>query len=134
MSGGNANSPLFAAFSWSCRANARISALSAVDAITNSTGNWPPPGSAGGRIGKVWMLGMAPTFACISGSIRNVERFRSSQGFIPTPQKPPFGKVIWNVKAASGKDIAASFTARVAGVSWSSVEFEGVLTTPKMTP
>ncbi len=61
-------------------------------------------------------------------------RFRSSQGLRPTPQKPLSGKVIWKVKPASGIDITARFTAWVDGMSWSSVEFGGVSTIPKMTP
>ena len=35
--------------------------------MTNSTGNWPPPGSAGGVTAKVRMPGMLLTFACTSG-------------------------------------------------------------------
>ncbi len=61
-------------------------------------------------------------------------RSRSSHGFCTTPQKPPFGKVIWKVNSDSGMDMTAWFTARVDGITWSRVEFAGVLTMPKMTP
>src|SRR5215208_1225727 len=80
------------------------------------------------------MVGMALTFAWTSGSALAAERLRSVHGFRPTPQKPPLGNVIWNVNWDSGIDIAAWCTARVEGTSWSSVEFDGVLTTPKITP
>ena len=83
MSGGKANMPLLAAFSCSCSAKPRISAVSAVEAMTNSTGKLPPPGSAGGRMGKVWMPGMAATFCCTSGRIWKAVRLRSFHGFSP---------------------------------------------------
>ena len=92
MSGGKANIPLLAAFSWSCFAKLRISAESAVEAITNSTGKFPPPGSAGGRMGKVWIPGMAATFCWTSGRICAADRLRSFQGFSPIPRIPRRGR------------------------------------------
>ncbi len=113
MSGGKAKIPLFAAFSWSCFAKLRISEASAVEAMTNSTGKFPPPGSAGGRMGKVWIPGTAPTFCWTSGRIWAAVRFRSFQGLSPSPQNPPDGKVIWKVKLVSGIPISIRFTSRV---------------------
>ena len=134
MSGGKANIPLLAAFSCSCFAKLRISAESAVDAMTNSTGKFPPPGRAEGRMGKVWIPGMVLTFRCTSGRICADDRVRSFQGFSPIPQKPPDGKVIWNVNLVSGMAITVRFTSRVERATWSRVELDGVLTMPKMTP
>ncbi len=126
--------PLFAAASWSLLAKPRISAVSAVEAMTNSTGKLPPPGSAGGRMGKVWMPGMAATFCCTSGRIWAAERLRSFQGFSPSPQNPPDGKVIWKVKLVSGISMSTRFTSRVDWATWSRVELDGVFTIPKITP
>src|ERR1039458_5181688 len=47
MIGGNANMPLAAALVCNISAYLRIVSGSAVAPMTNSTGNWPPPGSAG---------------------------------------------------------------------------------------
>ena len=69
MMGGKANMPLCIAFSCSLPTKPRISGASAVDAITTSTGNWPPPGSAGGRTANVCTPGIALTFICTSGRI-----------------------------------------------------------------
>ena len=68
MIGGKANMPLAAAFCCNCSANFRMVSGSAVAPMTNSTGNWPPPGSAGGAAAKVRMPGMLLTFVCTSGS------------------------------------------------------------------
>jgi len=43
------------------------------------------------------MPGMAATRLPTSGRIWKVFRFRSFQGFIASPQKPPVGKVTWKV-------------------------------------
>ncbi len=59
MIGGKANMPLSMAFCWICLARSRIWSSSAVEARTNSTGNWPPPGRAGGVTGNIRMPGMA---------------------------------------------------------------------------
>ena len=134
MSGGNAKMPLFAAACCSCCAKPRISALSAVEASTTSTGNCPPPGSAGGTMGKVCTPGMAATFPCTSGRIWEAVRLRSVQGLRPTPQKPVVGCVTWKVNSDSGVAITTRLISRVECVTWSSVEFAGVFTMPKMTP
>ena len=76
IGGGNQNFPLAAAFCWSCLAKSRISDSSAVEAMTNSTGKVPPPGSAGGSTAKVSTPGICETRCWISGSTWAVVRFR----------------------------------------------------------
>ena len=70
--------------------------------MTNSTGNWPPPGSAGGVATMVRMPGMPLTFVCTSGTIWNTVRLRSPHGLSTRPPKPLSGKVIWKVWLHSG--------------------------------
>ena len=113
MIGGKANMPLVAAFCCNCSANFRIVSGSAVAPMTNSTGNWPPPGSAGGVAAMVRMPGMRLTFCCTSGMIWNTVRFRSPQGLSTRPPKPLSGKVIWKVWLASGTLINSRLTASV---------------------
>src|SRR5918996_1039129 len=115
MRGGNANIPLAIAFAWSCLAKSRISALSAVEAITNSTGNWPPPGSAGGAMANAWTPGIAETLAWISGRISNTDRSRCCHGSNTAPQKPPLGRVNWKVNSVSGVESKLWFTSRADG-------------------
>ena len=102
--------------------------------MTNSTGNVPPPGSAGGSTAKVSIPGMAEIRCWISGSTWAVVRFRWSHGLSPTPQKPKPGFVTWKVNFDSGTSITVSCTALVDTDSWSSVELEGVLMMPKRKP
>ena len=85
--------------------------------MTNSTGNWPPPGRAGGRIGKVWMPGMAATRPVTSGRISKALRFRSSHGLRVDPQNPLSGVVSWKTKFDSGISLTVRYTSRVNGVS-----------------
>ena len=111
ISGGKANMPLCIAFCWILLANSRICPVSAVEARTNSTGNWPPPGSAGGVTGNIWMPGMACSFCCTSGMIWKMVRLRSSHGLTTMPPKPELGKVIWKVKSVSGTPMKTWLTA-----------------------
>lgn len=109
--GGKANIPLAAALAWSWRAKPRIWSVSAVEARMNSTGNWPPPGSAGGVTGNTCTPGMAMSLPCTSGRSPNTVRLRSSQGLVTMPLKPLLGKVIWKVNSVSGKVWNTLFTA-----------------------
>ena len=68
----------------------------------NSTGNWPPPGRAGGATGNIWMPGIACSFCCTSGRIWKMVRLRSSHGLMTMPPKPELGNVIWKVNSVSG--------------------------------
>ncbi len=54
--------PLFMAANWILLAKSRICSGSAVEARMNSTGNWPPPGSAGGVTGNILMPGILCNF------------------------------------------------------------------------
>jgi len=134
MGGGNQNLPLSAAFCCSCLANSRISLSSAVEAMTNSTGKVPPPGSAGGSTANASIPGMAEIRCWISGSTCAVVRFRWLQGLSPTPQNPLLGVVSWKVNFDSGISITVLCTSAVETSSWSSVELEGVLMMPKRKP
>jgi len=134
MSGGKRNIPLAAARSCSVVAKRRISEVSAVEASTTSTGKPPPPGSAGGKMANVCTPGMALSLACTSGRMALVGRGRSSQGFMPRPQKPPVGSVTWKVNLPSGVVSRASLMRLVECITWSRVALAGVFTTPKMTP
>ena len=102
MRGGKANRPFVAAICCSFCANDRICSGSAVEDRTNSTGNWPPPGSAGGVTISSRIPGMLFTIPWIVGWIWNTVRFRSPQGWSTMPLKPLSGKVSWNVCAVSG--------------------------------
>ena len=81
-----------------------------------------------------WTPGTGITFEATSGKILNAFRLRSSQGFRTTPQKPLVGEVIWKVKSDSGMPRTSLLIALVEGRICSSVELDGVCTTPKMTP
>src|SRR2546421_8189316 len=134
MMGGKANIPLSAAFCCSCWANARISLGSAVEAMTNSTGKLQQSGSAGGTMEKDWIPRTGATFALTSGRILKALRLRSSHGFNTTPQNPLVGDVIWKVKSDSGMRWTSLLISLVDGRICSSVELDGVWTTPKITP
>ncbi len=68
--------PLCKAFACSCFANSTIRSGSSVESRTISTGNCPPPGSAGGITGNISMPGMVPSFACTCGSNSKAVSFR----------------------------------------------------------
>ena len=61
-------------------------------------------------------------------------RLRLSQGLKMAPQNPPVGWVIWKVNSASGMERRSLLITFVDCSTCSRVEFEGVFTTPKMTP
>ena len=50
------------ALACSCFANSTMRSGSSVERRTISTGNWPPPGRAGGMTGNISMPGMVPSF------------------------------------------------------------------------
>ena len=134
ISGGKANIPLCMAFPCNWRANSRISPVSAVDARTNSTGKSPPPGRAGGVVGKIRIPGIFCSFCWIPGRIWKTFRFRSSQGLTTIPPNPELGKVIWKVKSVSGSLRKIRFTSAEKMRFWSSVELADASRMPKMTP
>ena len=102
--------------------------------MTNSTGKLPPPGSAGGTMANDCTPGTGMTLPATSGRILKAFRLRSSHGFRTTPQNPFVGEVIWKVKSDSGMPRTSLLMAFVEGRICSSVELDGVWTTPKMTP
>ena len=106
----NMNTPLAYALATSWFANPSSSRGSAVEAITNSSGNCPPPGSGGGVVAMTRTPGIALSFPNASGRICSVVRFRSLHGFTPMPEIPPKGCVSWKVCLVSGIDRKASFT------------------------
>ena len=83
---------LAAAVSASCRAKPRISLSSAVEAMTNSMGKLPPPGSDGGVTAKVWMPGMALTRFCTSGRICDDGPLALVPGLEPVAPEPAAGE------------------------------------------
>ncbi len=83
ISGGKANRPLCIACVLDLLGEVEdLLGFSAVEAMTNSTGNCPPPGSAGGVTGNIWMPGIACSFCCTSGRIWKMVRSRSSHGLV----------------------------------------------------
>ena len=94
MIGGKANIPLAVAFSCNWRAKSRMTWGSAVEAMTNSTGKFPPPGKAGGTTAKRLIPGMVASLAETSGRISLGVRSRSPQDLRTMPAKPDDGWVI----------------------------------------
>jgi hypothetical protein len=99
------NRPLAKAFPTSCFANSASCCGSAVEAITKSTGKSPPPGSGAGVIGITRMPGISDSLPVASTRSCSVVFFRSLQGLVTMPLKPPVGEVIWKVAPVSGNDL-----------------------------
>ena len=65
--------------------------------MTNSIGNWLPPGSGSGVVAITRTPGIVLTFPNTSPTICSVDRVRSLHGLVTMPEKPNVGSVIWNV-------------------------------------
>ncbi len=107
---------------------------SAVEAITNSTGKSPPPGSEGGMSGMIRTPGICASLAEASRWSSWEVRSRSLHGLMTMPPKPTVGKVIWKVASVSGKDSKTSLISRVKSVVCSIVELAEACTMPNTTP
>ncbi len=77
---------------------------SAVDAMTKSTGKSPPPGSGGGTVEITRIPGIRDSPPAASIWICAVVFFRSLQGLVTIPPKPPVGKISWNEFLYSGNE------------------------------
>ena len=86
--------PLVIAFCTSWFANCTNCCGSPADAITKSTGKLPPPGRGGGVNGITRIPAIFESGAVDSTSNCCAVFFRSLQGLVTMPPKPPFGFVI----------------------------------------
>ena len=98
------NRPLANAFPTSWFAISRSCCGSAVEAITKSTGKSPAPGRGAGVMGMTRTPGISASLPADSRSSSSVVFFRSLQGFVTMPPKPPVAPMIWNVFPVSGND------------------------------